>query len=221
MPIIIICIAVVILLLFLKPKEWKREKTDTTVQEFMNVIRIEDRYLYTKDNYIITYLNVSSMREDLFSTAEKKRLTNQMTVELSQITVPFQILAVSRPVDIVPLLSQYESKLQETTDPIRKRLLRDEIRQMTAFAQDGEITERQFYIKLWLPVQDGIENTMKKRVQDMMNHIEACGLNCEWLLKSDIIKLCNLIHNPAYTIGEIAEDSFLEIPVLREEVRAE
>ena len=70
-------------------------------------------------------------------------------VWLSSAQYPFQLLAVSRPVDISPLLSELSATLTSSSDVKQKELLKQEIVEMGAFALSGEVVERQFYIKIW------------------------------------------------------------------------
>lgn len=116
-----------------------------TAQEFINVRDIQDRYLYTTDGMLLTFVRLHSISIDLYSRAEKNSLIRQLTAELSDIQYPFKFLAVSRPVDISPVITDMQSMLKEADDR-RKELLRQEILQMSGFALSGEIVERQFYV---------------------------------------------------------------------------
>ena len=85
---------------------------------------------------------------DLYSKAEKHLFIRQLTAELSDILYPFKFLAVSRPVDISPVITEMQSMLKNADDK-RKELLRQEILQMSGYALSGEIVERQFYVSFW------------------------------------------------------------------------
>jgi len=99
------------LLLFLKTAK-KRPVSDEamramqTAQQFINVRDVKDKYLYTKDGLVLTYLRVHAISIDLYSKAEKNSLIKQLTAELSDIQYPFKFMAVSRPVDISPLCKE-------------------------------------------------------------------------------------------------------------------
>ena len=71
-------------------------------------------------------------------------------------------MAVSRPVDISPLIADMQSMLKDAGDK-QKELLRQEILQMSGYALSGEIVERQFYISLWEKYEDGVEKDLFKR----------------------------------------------------------
>ena len=155
-PIIMLAVTLVgggIFLLALKHQKPKNRASGEsaairTAQEFINVRDVKDKYLYTKDGMVLTFLRVHSISIDLYSKSEKHSLIRQLTAELSDIQYPFKFMAVSRPVDISPLIADMQSMLKDAGDK-QKELLRQEILQMSGYALSGEIVERQFYISLW------------------------------------------------------------------------
>lgn len=155
------------MLLFLKTSK-KTPQTDAgsaamqTAQQFINVKDIRDKYLYTRGGMVFIYLRIHAISIDLYSKSEKNVLIKTLTAELSDIQYPFKFMALSRPVDISPLITEMSEMLKEAEDK-RKELLRQEIVQMGGFALSGEIVERQFYIALWEKQEEGIERDLLKR----------------------------------------------------------
>ena len=182
-----------------------------TAQEFINVRNIQDKYLYTTDGLILTYVRIHSISIDLYSKAEKNSLIRQLTAELSDIQYPFKFLAVSRPVDISPVITDMQSMLKEADDR-RKELLRQEILQMSGFALSGEIVERQFYVSLWERAEEA-EKELFKRAALFSEKFSGCGIPCDVLGEKEIVRLLNLVHNPSYTHLEDTEFS-AAIPTL-------
>lgn len=170
-----------------------------TAQEFVNVKDIHDRFLYTRDGQVIAYLKINPISIDLFSDMEKEQICRVLTAELSSIQKPFKFLAVSRPVDITPLVNEYTALLSETTDQRQKELLRNEMMVMSNYAVSGEVVERQFYIMLWARFRAGIEQDLLKECRDFSNKFESANIGCEIIKEHEIVRLCNLVNNPAYT----------------------
>ncbi|MCI9438498.1 MAG: hypothetical protein HFH85_15310 [Lachnospiraceae bacterium] len=186
-----------------------------TAQEFINVRDIWDKYLYTTDGLILAFVRIHSISIDLYSRAEKNSLIRQLTAELSDIQYPFKFLAVSRPVDISPVITDMQSMLKEADDR-RKELLRQEILQMSGFALSGEIVERQFYVSLWEKAEEGAEKELLKRAALFSEKFSGCGIPCDVLGEKEIVRLLNLVHNPSYTHLEDTE-FFAAIPTLEYE----
>ncbi len=180
-------------------KNEQLSESQKTAQEFVNVKDIHDRFLYTRDGQIIAYIKIHPISIDLFSDSEKEQISKVLTAELSSVQKPFKFLAVSRPVDITPLVNEYQSLLSETTDQKQKELLRHEIMEISNFATSGEVIERNFFIMLWSPYRDGIEPELIKECKEMIQKFESVNISCDIIKEQEIVRLCNLINNPAYT----------------------
>lgn len=177
-------------------------KESVSVQEFINVKDIDNTFLYTKDGYLISYIKVPPIRLELLSKSEKRNLCDTLTTELSMDKEPWKFIAVSRPLDIYPLINHYLDLKNESLDPIQKDLLQKEIESLSNYAADGDVVERQFYFLLWIKYRDGADRDLQKRAIEFAGHFQAAGINAEVLNKQDIISLCNLVHNPAYITTE-------------------
>ena len=209
LPIIMICVCALLgggTLIFLKlsakhkksKNKDKEELAQITANEFVNVKDIRGNFLYTRDNLALAYLKIYPISTELFSKNEKRLIAKQLTVSLSSAQYPFQLLAVSRPVDISPLLSELSATLTSSSDVKQKELLKQEIVEMGAFALSGEVVERQFYIKIWDRVSDGVERDLLQKLKLLGGYFSDSGIQTEILQQQDIVRLCNLVNNPAY-----------------------
>lgn len=209
LPIIMILVCVLLgggALIFLNLSEKRRkdaqrgkdELAQTTANEFVNVKDIRGNFLYTRDNVALAYLKIFPISTELFSKNEKRLIAKQLTASLSSGQYPFQLLAVSRPVDISPLLSELSAALTASSDIKQKELLKHEIVEMGGFALSGEVVERQFYIKIWDKAVDGVERDLLQKLKYLSGYFADCGIQTEILEQQDIVRLCNLVNNPAY-----------------------
>lgn len=170
-----------------------------TAQDFVNVKDIKDKFLYTKDGYIIMYIKIKPLAIDLLSDREIKQLCKTITAQMSSERKAWKFLAVSRPVDIAPLINDHQRDMISTSDPIRKKLLRSEMLVMSHYALSGEVVERQFYFMLWEKFDGENERELAKRTTEFVTKVSSGDTKCEILNEQDIYRLCNLVNNPAYT----------------------
>lgn len=200
LPIIMICVCALLgggTLIFLKlsakhkksKNKDKEELAQITANEFVNVKDIRGNFLYTRDNLALAYLKIYPISTELFSKNEKRLIAKQLTVSLSSAQYPFQLLAVSRPVDISPLLSELSATLTSSSDVKQKELLKQEIVEMGAFALSGEVVERQFYIKIWDRVSDGVERDLLQKLKLLGGYFSDSGIQTEILQQQDIVEL--------------------------------
>lgn len=188
-----------------KKKEEEINKNLETAQEFMNVLDIKGNFLYSKDKYIFAYIRINPISIDLISKRERKNLCDILTSQLSSEQNKFRFLAVSRPIDITPLINNYSNIMLNSDNPKQKELLRHEMLVMSSYAMSGEVVERQFYIRLFEKYEEGIEKDLLKRANEFATKFENSKVSCEVLKEQGIIRLCNLINNPAYSHIEDTE----------------
>lgn len=220
-PIVIIVVCVLSgggMFLYLKLSKQKSAAKEAdpaavTANEFVNVRDVQGKFLYTRDGFVLAYLRIMPVSIDLFSKSEKKQIVRRLTANMSAIQYPFQLLAVSRPVDISPLLSELSNILNGSEDVKQKELLRQEMVEMSAYAISGDVVERQFYIKLWDKENDGAERGLLQKLKYLEGYLEDVGIHTEILSQQEIVRLCNLVNNPCYVHLEDA-DSTPFIPVL-------
>lgn len=192
-----------------------RTKSKETTQDFTNVLDINKGFLYTKDGLIIRFVRILPISVGLLSDREINTLTKQLTSELSAEREEFSFLAISRPVDVQPLLEQYMEMKYQTDNSIQKELLQKEIENMAEFSFGEEVVEKQFYFYLHMEMREDAEQELKKRTQDFAEHFEATGIRTEILKDEEIIRLCNLVNNPSVVNVE-DEDYKATIPILKE-----
>ena len=184
---------------FMKKGSKKPQTAETsgiTANEFINVRDIHGNFLYTGDGLALCYLKITPVSIDLYSKSEKKNMVRMLTAEMSGTAFPFKFIAVSRPVDISPLVTELYSLLH-TADTVQKELLTAEIAEMSDFALSGEIVERQFYAVLW--DKQGDERELLNRAKVFAENFSVCKIKCEILNQQEIVRLCNLVNNPEYT----------------------
>lgn len=205
LPIIMIIICLVgggVAYFFMKRSEKNKYKEKNTpsasANEFINVKDINGNFLYTRDGLMLCYLKLTPISIDLYSKTEKKNIVRTLTAEMSAMQFPFKFIAVSRPIDISPLLAELHSLLM-TSDAKQRELLKAEIVEMSNFAMGGDIVERQFYIILWDKAFDGAERELMNRGRLLAEIFNSSRIPCEILGQQDIVRLCNLVNNPSYT----------------------
>lgn len=195
-----------------KSKKESEKSAIVTAQHFINVKDIRGNYLYTRDGYLFIYLRIHPISIDLYSKSEKAILIKTLTAELSDLQYPFKFIALSRPVDISPIIIDLSDKVREAEDK-RKELLRQEIMQMSGYALSGEIVERQYYICLWDIFEEGNEVELSKRAALLSEKLMAGSVSSDILSEKEIVRFLNLVNNPSYVHLEDTEFS-PSIPIL-------
>ncbi|QUH20399.1 hypothetical protein [Alkaliphilus sp. B6464] len=188
-----------------KKKDEEINENLRIAQEFMNVQDIKGNFLYSEDGYIFAYIKINPISIDLLSRREKENISKDLTAELSAEQKTFRFLAVSRPIDITPLIQEYSNIILNTDNLKQKEILRHEMLVMSNYAMSGEVVERQFYLRIYEKFEDGIERELIKKATELASKFEGRNIGCEILSEQGITRLCNLINNPAYSHIEDAD----------------
>ena len=178
----------------------KKPKTDPkvlTANQFVNIRRIANDLLYTEDEYIFSYLKVSSINTELMSERESEILVNNITAQLSTENKPIQFFILTQPDDVSEMMNMLHSLFKEAKgNIIKEQLIFKEINQISNYALKGEISTRQFYMVLWTKYTEDNELVLKKRASNLINKLSSCGLPTKLLTNQGIYKLMNLFSHP-------------------------
>jgi hypothetical protein len=176
----------------------ERLRRTQTANEFVNVRDVRGPLLYGRDGTAFAFLRIQPFSLDLLSPGEKEKKIKSFAAEFSAEKKGFKFFSISRPVDISGLSARLAALLTEVSDPAQKDLLNNEIREVSAFALTGEVTERQFYLILWEHIENDGEKELLRRARELENRFSGCEIAAELCGQGTVIRLLNLFANPNY-----------------------
>lgn len=183
-------------------KNKKKEEINPKVQtanDFVNVMDIKNRVLYSKDMYVFGFIRVPPISRELMSQAEQEIVIRNLAVEMSVEQKPFKFFSISRPVNISDLIDDLTDAYMVAETPQQKELLKNDIDTINNFALSGDVVERQFYFIIWEKYYDGVQDYMIKRAEELCSRLAAVQKDVHLLNDNEIVQLCNLFVNPAYS----------------------
>lgn len=197
-------------------KEGKKKKTAAKVEtagELINVADIVGTTLYTLDGYLMKYIRVFPIAMELFSEREQEILTQVLTSSLSGINgLTFKFLAVSRPIDLSPIIEEHQEILSTSTNPKQRELLRKEILELSAYATRGEAVERQFYFVL--SDREKYKEALEERAIKLVEAFTSNNIEARIIGRRQIIQLGYMVNHPQYVQAE--GDVLNAVPMLKE-----
>ncbi len=93
-------------------------------------------------------------------------------------------------------------------DKTRNKLIYDEINQITSFAINGDIIERQFFVIIWEKESEDCERILERRANDLTYKFSSCKINAELLNTQKIYQLLKLFSHPYSTDNNIKDDDY-------------
>lgn len=180
----------------------KKPETDLKIEsanEFVNVMDIKNKVLYTKDGYVFAYIRMPPISRELISEAEQSSIIKTLSGELSTEMKPFKFFAISRPVNISELIDDLTDAYMVAQSPQQKELLKNDIDTINGFAMSGDVVERQFYFIIWEKYYDGAHEDLLKRAEEFCMKLSSVQKDAQILNDNEIVQLCNLFANPGYS----------------------
>lgn len=174
----------------------------STAQQEINILDIKNNLIYTRDNLIIAILKINSLNMQLFSKKELKNKIKDITSELSTETKEFKMTSIARPVDVGSLIDFLRNILNNSTDSIQKRLLRENIRETLNLILVGDAVERQNLLIISEVLSDNAEQEIQKRAREIVQKFDNCGMKLEILNDQYLIQVCNSFTNMSVATKE-------------------
>ena len=170
----------------------------STAQQEINILDIKNNLIYTRDNLI----KINSLNMQLFSKKELKNKIKDITSELSTETKEFKMTSIARPVDVGSLIDFLRNILNNSTDSIQKRLLRENIRETLNLTLVGDAVERQNLLIISEVLSDNAEQEIQKRAREIVQKFDNCGMKLEILNDQYLIQVCNSFTNMSVATKE-------------------
>lgn len=188
---------------------------NNTSQFFINVMDIHDNILYGMDGLKRVFIEVEGICIDLLNKNDINRLIRELSSEISKINVEFDLFAISRPFNIDMLKNQYEDDILNAKTDIQRTLLRNSLKQILAFGENGEVVERKFYI-----IVQGIDNEpeIEKKADLLIESFKSSNITCYRLKDNEIKRLINLFNNMTTYNYDDMQDTNNSIPIIKEDM---
>lgn len=166
-----------------------------TAMQDINILDIKNNLIYTRDNLVIAILKINSLNMQLFSKKELVNKVKDITTELSTETKEFKLTSIARPVDVSSLIDYLRNILNNSTDSIQKRILRENIRETLNLSLIGDAVERQNLFIISEKLTDTAEKDILKRAREIVQKFDNCGMKLEILNDQYLIQICNSFTN--------------------------
>ena len=144
-------------------KEGISIKENKSLNEFLNIRKIEDNFLYTLDKQVISFIRVQPINTELFSEEELIQKMNSSSVEFSNEQQPYTIFIIPRKVDIADFIKEQEDLKKKLKDEASIRIVEKRIIATHEMVANKNIIENEFYLCIWENASEDVEEKLEKR----------------------------------------------------------
>lgn len=172
---------------------------EKTANAIVNVLDIDDNFLYTKDGYLIAFLHIGNINIELLGAEELENMTQRLAMSFEGDRGNFDYFTLPSQVNLDPNKDFLKEKHQETEDIGKRKGINLMLQEMTKLSTSGENFEHQHYVKIWKKIGTNVKDTQNEllvRLEEFKERYTQAGIPCEIMRDKDIIKMCNLFGNP-------------------------
>ena len=197
---------------FIKKLFSKKETEIETCNTEVGILDIRNNYIYTMDGNTIAILKIETINTSLLTNKEKVNLINELSSNLADENEEMKFYIMPSAIDITKFQDNILEISENVNDPIRKRLLREELQDMQIRSLNGEICQKQCFLIIYKKTDDNCEKELLKRSIALEQKFLNCGVKLELLDETELIRVCNSFLNMNYATRENELDMEERIP---------
>lgn len=184
-----------------------------TLNEFLNIKNIDEKFLYTLDNQVISFIKVYPVNNELFSEEELENKMDSMSVDFSNEQYPYSVFIIPRRVDITDYIKEQEELKKNIQDEISIKIVEKRMIETHNMVADKNIIENEFYLCIWENNSENVKEKITKRANRWKKRFKDCGFDSEILEKTQIILLVKSFTIPEFARKENVDydDSIIKI----------
>lgn len=194
-------------------------KKNKSLNEFLNIKNIDEKFLYTLDNKVISFIKIYPINTELFSEEELENKMDSMSIEFSNEQYPYSIFVIPRKVDISDYVKEQEKLKKIIQDEISKKIIEKRIIATHELVADRNIIENEFYLYIWENDSDNVKEKILKRANNWKKRFKECGFESEILEKTQIILLAKSFTIPEFARREETDYDDSIVKIRRNSVR--
>lgn len=176
-----------------KQKTQKQTKAQKNAQDWQPYDRVGNNVLYTKNNEIVMFLQISAKNITLLSLEQQIGELLAFSSVIQAIDVPFKFHSLSMPIDVKAYIDGWKQHLETEGSMKRQELIKRYLHQGVQLSQSGEFN-REFFVSFYS--QCGKELELDKKIRQIQNEFGRTGLRTTLCTNTKITQILTKIFNP-------------------------
>lgn len=154
---------------------------DKYTTQFVPVKDIKNGTIILDNNEKVTGVKIMPRNIFILDYDVQSGMISNLKNVYNTIDYEFWVIAADRPVDISVYLSQLQLLYNSTNDPIRRKLIVEDINKGNSFVNNN-IVDTEYY--LLFKIRD--EDKMQKRIRTLITQFANAGLTCHQTTNDDL-----------------------------------
>ena len=168
----------------------KNQTRSKYTEDFLPIKDIANNCIILNTKEKVTGIKIMPKNIFILGPEMMNSVISNLRVVYNLIDYEFWIISADRPVDISVYMSQLELAFQSETDPVRKKLILQDIRKGELFMQQN-VVDTEFYLLF----KEKNDETIQKRIRNLINNFANAGLATRQVSNEDLRVLLDNFFN--------------------------
>lgn len=163
-------------------------------EDFLPVKDIQNNCILLSTKEKVTGIKIMPKNIFIMGPEMMNSVISNLRVVYNLIDYEFWIVSADRPVDISVYMSQLELAYQSEQDPVRKKILIQDMRKGDIFKQNN-VVDTEFYLLF----KEKNDEVIQKRIRNLINNFANAGLTTRQVSNEDLRVLLDNFFNAGAT----------------------
>ena len=172
----------------------KTQARSKYTEDFLPIKDIANNCILLNTKEKVTGIKIMPKNIFIMGPDAMNSVISNLRVVYNLIDYEFWIVSADRPVDISVYMSQLELAYQNEQDPVRKKLIMQDIRKGEMFMQN-DVVDTEFYLLF----KEKNDEVIQKRIRNLINNFANAGLSTRQVSNEDLRVLIDNFFNAGNT----------------------
>ena len=140
-------------------------------ENWINVKDINNNVIYLDNKEMVTGVKIQPRNIFILEENYQNQIIESLRTFYNLIDYEFWLIIADRPVDVGLFISQLQLKLNDTTSPVYRKLLLDDIDKAEMFMKNGVVDTEYFIL-----FKSNDTEVIQKRIRSLINNLASCNL---------------------------------------------
>ena len=149
----------------------KMNSNSMYTENWISVKDINNNIIYLDNKQMISGVKIQPRNIFILEENYQNMIIDSLKTFYNLIDYEFWLIVADRPVDVGLYISQLQLQLNDTTSPVYKKLLLDDIEKAEMFMKNGVVDTEYFIL-----FKEKDNEALQKKVRELINNLATCSL---------------------------------------------
>ena len=142
---------------------------------------INNNVIYLDNKEMVTGVKIQPRNIFILEETYQNQIIDSLKTFYNLIDYEFWIIVADRPVDVNLYISQLQLQLNDTTSPVNRKLIIDDINKAEMFVNNGVVDTEYFIL-----FKEKSNDQIQKKVRNLINNLASCNLIASQVSNEDL-----------------------------------